>query len=531
MEQKESDFQVYLSKFKKFYNENFHLFLFAVLAIAAIIRFKYMTVNAAVWWDEADYLNIAKHYALGTPNLAAPWRARAMSILWIPLYKLGATEWAIRFLHQILSLLGVYLTYVVGRKFFNKNVGLIAAFMMGSFWLHIFWSTRIELGLEGMVIWLLSALFFWKGYVEKKNYWYVIGSAALMSWGLFAYEAEGFLIPFFGVFLLVTERLKFLKSKRFWLFVVTALIVATPFLCWNYIEFNERFSNHTPVKSVIFSLYPRFGRTYEADWVGTEEYKPSIDRPFSETINKFSTFFVNLPNVVKWPFFIFIIAGLVYFIKLFLGFDLLLKNKSKRLKKDFFILWWAVFVSLIFAIWMAASGFGFEIRLWFPGFPAIFIIGALGVVYLYNKIKKHSEVLAFCIIGGLLIFGAYANITHAQEMINVKKDSYSHIKLAGEWVKANSNKDDVLTGCGLSVPWVYYSERQFIGRIKDKPNLTNNIIKEHKPKYFIMDFYDPACQPQQYLQEHQGNLVPVNAYYFDEQKQQPIIVIFEIKYP
>ena len=68
----------FLNKANQFFNKHFKLILIAVLAFALILRLKYMTVNAALWWDEADYLTIAKHYGLGLPEQAAPWRARAI---------------------------------------------------------------------------------------------------------------------------------------------------------------------------------------------------------------------------------------------------------------------------------------------------------------------------------------------------------------------------------------------------------------------------------------------------------------------
>jgi len=536
--EKESEFQVdaLFDKLKAFFIKNHSWFFLGILFIAAIIRFKYMTVNSALWWDEADYLNIAKHYALGTDNLAAPWRARAMAILWVPLYKLGGTEWTIRFVHQLFSITGVYLTYLVGKKFFNKNVGLIAAFFMSFFWLHIFWSTRIGLGVEGLVIFTTSALLFWEGYVKKKKISYVVISAALMAWGLFAYESVGFLIPFLGIYLLFTERLKFLKNKRFWIFVATALIVATPFLVWNYVDFHDDFSKFSPGKAFIFSLYPRFGRTYEADWVGFKEgdeivEKASIDRPFSESVNKFLYFFKDLPNLISWPIFLLFVFGLSYFINLILGFDIFLKRKSSKLNKDFYVFWWLLFIILIFSIWMAASGFAYEPRLWFSVFPVLFSVAAFGAITVYDFFKKYNKFLAVAVILIILILGAQANFEKTKSIIDNKKDTYSHIKLAGEWIKENSQKGDIITGCGLNVPFLYYSERNF-PRYKDaNATATDDLIRELKPKYFIMDFYDPNCHPQEYLQLHQDKIKPVKVYFYDEAQTQPIIVIFKIEYP
>ncbi|PIS15427.1 hypothetical protein COT62_03690, partial [Candidatus Roizmanbacteria bacterium CG09_land_8_20_14_0_10_41_9] len=91
---------------------------------------KYMTINAAVWWDEADYLSLGKYFGLGLPQVAAPWRARAIPMVWGIFYWLGANEWFIRFIQTLVSITGVYLTYVIGKLFYNKWAGLLGATML-----------------------------------------------------------------------------------------------------------------------------------------------------------------------------------------------------------------------------------------------------------------------------------------------------------------------------------------------------------------------------------------------------------------
>src|SRR3989344_5541597 len=100
-----------------FLNKNTALLLALLLVATFLLRLKYMTVNAGLWWDESDYLRLAKHYAFGLPYIAATYRERAMTMVCGLMYKLGANEWIIRFIEQQLSVAGVYVVYLIGKEF------------------------------------------------------------------------------------------------------------------------------------------------------------------------------------------------------------------------------------------------------------------------------------------------------------------------------------------------------------------------------------------------------------------------------
>lgn len=52
---------------KSFFSDKYNLMLLGVLLLALILGLMYFTINKALWWDEAEYLSIAKHWAFGVP--------------------------------------------------------------------------------------------------------------------------------------------------------------------------------------------------------------------------------------------------------------------------------------------------------------------------------------------------------------------------------------------------------------------------------------------------------------------------------
>ena len=104
-----------------------------------------MTVNAALWWDEADYLALAKHYGLGLPEIAAPWRARRSPMLLGIFYWLGANELIMRFVWVLLSVSGVLFTYIIGKRLYGKAVRLLSALFLSVYFEYLFWSARFSM--------------------------------------------------------------------------------------------------------------------------------------------------------------------------------------------------------------------------------------------------------------------------------------------------------------------------------------------------------------------------------------------------
>src|SRR3989344_3612372 len=160
--------------------------LLLLLAIAFAFRLYYLDFNSAVWWDEADYLASAKHWFFDLSYTYNPQRGILFPLLIGMLFKLGLSELAAKFVVVLLPSLGiVLLTYLLGKEMYSKNVGLISAALMSTFWVSLFWTSRFSNDFLALFFQLCAILCFWKGVVKKQSKYY--------TWSFGFFLALGFL--------------------------------------------------------------------------------------------------------------------------------------------------------------------------------------------------------------------------------------------------------------------------------------------------------------------------------------------------
>ena len=173
-----------------------------------------------------------------------------------------------------------------------------------------------------------------------------------------------------------------------------------------------------------------------------------------------------------------------------------------------------------------------------PVVPFLFFIAIYPFVYISSflrkkfNIKTKTIVIIFSII---LVALLVQNYKFGFSLIDSKKASYQEVKLAGEWIKANSNPEDIIIGGSLP-QLTYYSERAVypfhlayrrdISR-KEESDL-DKFILENRPRYFMISTYE-SDKPWAfaYPGKHSDLLIPVKAY---GPSDQPILIIYEFDY-
>jgi len=496
---------------KDFFKDKERLILIGILLAAFAIRlyFFFKTYNQALWWDEADYMSLAKSFAFGTPEEAAPWRARGMSLIFALFYMLGFEEIFMRLLEIGASVLGVYLTYLIGKEFYTKKVGLIAAAFMSVFWLHLFWSMRFSMEMYGLLFWGFAAIFFWRGFVKDKNKWYMIASGALIAYGIFAYESVGFIFVFLTLFLLLTTKLKFLANKKFWWGMLGLCVVLGAFFAYNYHELGD--------------FYPRLTHVIEGSLSEGTELDVKLEETGFWTVALTSLiWFQTMPQYLLWIIFAVFLVGVLLYFDMFLGLDLIWKDKSPRLKKDLFIFLWVLSILVVFGLYLAVTNAYYEPRYLFPMYPALFVIAARGTVKLADFAKKHRKELEIIVILAIIIAAAYTQLTYADETIEAKLTSFSQERPAGEWLKENTEEDDVILTCSQNVPLIYYSERRVLTFRYNTTEVDEQIL-EYDVDYLVLDLYHWDCNVD-YVVEREANLTLVQYYTEDDQ---PAVLIYE----
>jgi 4-amino-4-deoxy-L-arabinose transferase-like glycosyltransferase len=119
------------------------------------------------------------------PLMTSDYQGVVSTYLIIPFLSiLGVGGFAIRAMSISFGLAGVILTYFVGRKFFNRPAGLIAAFMLAVMPSYVFWS-RIGLYVVNEVVPIgLGALLLFMAWRERRHWGYLLGGMFMLGLGL-----------------------------------------------------------------------------------------------------------------------------------------------------------------------------------------------------------------------------------------------------------------------------------------------------------------------------------------------------------
>ncbi len=288
-------------KWAKDPHQSFIIALFIVVVLVRLYYF-FITIHQPVWWDEGDYLNVARMWAFGTPH----WDINPLRPLLFPfiislLFKIGSTEIILRIIELLFSIAAVILTYFIGKELYNRETGLIGAFMLSFFWSFLFFSYRILVDVPVATLWLLALFLFIKGYEQnKKIYLWFFGPALIFAFLMkFTAALLGFILL---AYLLITERIKPFKNKQLWGTVGLAIVTVAPFLYYEFKKFGHPFAFYTAAIG---------GRA------------PSPRSLFQTLIDYINTTF---PLVHSAFLILFIVGFAIILFEVIIGFDLLLQN-------------------------------------------------------------------------------------------------------------------------------------------------------------------------------------------------------------
>ena len=134
-----------MDKIKQVISPELRLISVLVFALAVRVYFLTKTWDQPLWWDATDYLNFAKligqnlHLEAYSPY---PFRTHLLSIIWGIMFKFGANEGTLRITQLLISVMGVFLTYLLGKEMYGETTGIISASLMAVFWQHLFFTSE-----------------------------------------------------------------------------------------------------------------------------------------------------------------------------------------------------------------------------------------------------------------------------------------------------------------------------------------------------------------------------------------------------
>jgi len=476
---------------------NLILTLLLILAFAIRLYYFYLTKGQAVWWDASEYLNMARAFAFGIDYEFYSVRPILFSLIIALFFKIGSGEFLARVFIFSLSFASVLGMYLLGKELYNRKVGLICAFLMSIFSLALFFTYRVMVDLPSMTFFVFSAYLFFRYIKKRENKILYLGAVVIGIGTLMRITTATFLFVFF-IFVLVTEKLSILKRKEYWIAGIIFILVLLPYIIWGYVQFG------------VFIIT-------ESGKLNAPEGNALISG-FNNIISYSSLFKFNL----TWPLLIFFYLGLISMYKLILGFDILIKGKDFKLKRDFFLL---LLFLVPFVIISTALG-GVENRYVMNAYPAILIISGAFLSKSYNLIKKNNKIIAIILLMILLSSIMFLQLKNTDTLIKSKISSYIELKQAGLWLKGNSEPSDIILS--LSPHQIkYYSERAVLATPRDKEEFESLISSNPKIKFFIISIHEPHEQ-WMYPYPQENNFTAVQAYFADANQQQPVLVIYRL---
>jgi hypothetical protein len=222
-------------------------------------------------------------------------------------------------------------------------------------------------------------------------------------------------------------------------------------------------------------------------------------------------------------FLVFIASLLFFLFKLVIGFDLFIKRKEKSLDSGFFAFLWIVLPLIYFGFFFQI----FEPRYILYSFPAMFLMIGEFLLNVPRWVGKNSRFFGVVIVIVVLVLGGYSQVKMGKELIDSKKYTYLELKEAGEWLKANSEEEDLILNNGVPQN-TYYSERETGTVETDYEEKFLEETKKRKPKYLVLSIWEKSQDwLYTYPQKHPEVLKSVQAFYRDDQPEKPLAVIYE----
>lgn len=198
-----------------------------------VIFLLFNSLSPVLLWDECAYLGNARNH-LGGSNFIEDFRYPLLEYIIASVwYFTGESIFAARFIIILMSLLIVFVFYLISREFFSINDSILIVFLFSISSQFILWGFRIYTDIPALMFLLLSFLSFLK-YRESRRFAFISISGAFFALAFLS----RFTVGLFALAVLIEFILK--KDYRgFLLFASFGLLVLLPWMGYNYITYND----------------------------------------------------------------------------------------------------------------------------------------------------------------------------------------------------------------------------------------------------------------------------------------------------
>lgn len=202
--------------------------IWLILFLASFLRL--INLNQSLWLDEAINVLHAKttgfwwfitKYSIGDFHPPG-WFA----ILWIWGHIFGFSEIIVRLPSVILGVVTVWLTYLIGKKLFNKRIGLIAALLLAIAPLHIYYSQ--EARMYSLSAFGVTLSFYFLDKLLSKEKWSLLGYTISLVLVSYADYLSILVIPAQIIYLVWINKI---NRKILFAYIITGVL----FIPWLYV--------------------------------------------------------------------------------------------------------------------------------------------------------------------------------------------------------------------------------------------------------------------------------------------------------
>lgn len=231
----------------------------------------------------------------------------------------GDNVWAFRLPSAILGVLSVYLLYLIGKRLYDKRVGLFSA-LIYAITLNGIYISRTGMQEPYVIFFILTTLYLFLIALGppagRENYF--IAAGIVLGLGTLAKYTPLFVVaPIVFTYLLLFQRASF-KNKKFWTGVVLCFVVISPSIIYN-IEL------YKAVGHFDFQLSTIFGQAHPA-W----QVQPGKD--IGSIVDRISVFVPRMVATNSWTFLsLFVISILGFLFSLF-------RNTRESIKEHSFLI-------------------------------------------------------------------------------------------------------------------------------------------------------------------------------------------------
>ncbi|MBS3089916.1 glycosyltransferase family 39 protein [Candidatus Pacearchaeota archaeon] len=443
----------------KYLNNPKRLILIAILLLTIAIRLYFYTTASGqtLWWDEAEYMSTAKKWAFDVPYELNPQRPPLFQFLSALAFIIGLGENFIRLAFVILpSILLVLAIYLLGKEMFNDKIGLIAAALASVSWTFLFWTARVQPDFLSMLFQVLAILFMWKYWKQPETK--LIALSAFFAALGFYFKVSALLVPMiFMIFIAITDRLSAFKKKDYYVFAAIFLITLVPYFIWSEVTFDNPMGFRTG--------YTPDSLQFPTGWYNIKFY------------------YLLTEGVTFWAF----MLGAVMALQFLLYIDILAREKKKCLDPNIFSILVLVFISAFYIFYIKNT----DDRWVFLWMPFIFLLAGKGIMTIYSFVMRYNKAIASIVVIVILAFAMYGQVSHAKQLVDIKKGTYSPVKEAGLWIKENSDENAKV----LSISYTqstYYTERNVstYSRIENT-SAFERYLHENRPDYVQASIFEP----------------------------------------